>query len=61
MTVFLLKPGQETLPVWMFVYMQKYQDPTLAALATILITLSLALALVAAVFLFKGQKRTKQS
>ncbi|ALE07412.1 hypothetical protein AL755_21205 [Arthrobacter sp. ERGS1:01] len=57
MTVFLLRPGQETLPVWMFVYMQKYQDPTLAALATILISLSLVLAAVAALFLFKGTRK----
>lgn len=54
MTVFLLEPGQDTLPVWMFIYMQKYQDPTLAALATILIVVSLALAAVAGLLLLRG-------
>lgn len=54
MTVFLLEPGQETLPVWMFVYMQKYQDPTLAALATILIVVSLGLAAIAGLLLLRG-------
>lgn len=54
MTVFMLAPGQQTLPIWMFVYMQKYQDPTLAALATILIVLSLVITAVTALFLLKG-------
>jgi putative spermidine/putrescine transport system permease protein len=54
MTVFMLSPGQQTLPIWMFVYMQKYQDPTLAALATILILFSLVIAAIAALFLLKG-------
>ncbi|MCW4459937.1 iron ABC transporter permease [Microbacterium sp. MPKO10] len=56
MTVFLLKPGQETLPVWMFTYMQKYQDPTLAALAALLIALSLIIAFVAGLFLLRGER-----
>lgn len=54
MTVFLLEPGQDTLPVWMFIYMQKYQDPTLAALATILIVVSLGLAAIAGLLLLRG-------
>ncbi len=53
MTVFLLSPGQSTLPVWMFTYMQKYQDPTLAALSTLLIAFSLIIALVAGSFLLR--------
>jgi putative spermidine/putrescine transport system permease protein len=44
MTVFLLAPNQNTLPVWMFVYLQKYQDPTLAALSTLLIGAALLIA-----------------
>lgn len=43
-TIFLLAPDQNTLPVWMYTYMQKYQDPTLAALSTILIAAALILA-----------------
>lgn len=49
MTVFLLSPEQNTLPVWMFTYMQKYQDPTLAALSAILIAVAILLAAVVAV------------
>ncbi|HEX6444211.1 MAG TPA: ABC transporter permease subunit [Streptosporangiales bacterium] len=49
MTVFLLSPQQNTLPVWMFTYMQKYQDPTLAALSSILIAVAVLLAAVVAV------------
>ncbi|MFB9835990.1 ABC transporter permease subunit [Actinoallomurus acaciae] len=44
MTVFLLAPDQNTLPVWMFVYLQKYQDPTLAALSALLIAAALLIA-----------------
>lgn len=36
-TVFVVSPDQLTLPVSMYQYLQKYQDPTLAALSTILI------------------------
>ena len=36
--------NEQTLPTWMFQYMQKYQDPTLAALSTILIAGSIAVA-----------------
>lgn len=36
-TLFLLRPGDETLPIEMFVYLQKWQDPTIAALSAVLI------------------------
>ncbi|BCJ70014.1 ABC transporter permease [Polymorphospora rubra] len=36
-TVFVISPDQLTLPVSMYQYLQRYQDPTLAALSTILI------------------------
>ncbi|MGW4792656.1 ABC transporter permease subunit [Nonomuraea sp. NPDC004297] len=54
MTVFLLSPDQNTLPVWMFVYMQKFQDPTLAALSTLLIVAALAIAAVVAILLARS-------
>ncbi|MFG1709481.1 ABC transporter permease subunit [Nonomuraea sp. M3C6] len=54
MTVFLLSPDQNTLPVWMFVYMQKFQDPTLAALSTLLIVAALAIAAIVAVLLARS-------
>lgn len=53
-TIFLLAPDQNTLPVWMYVYMQKYQDPTLAALSTILIGAALVLAGAVAVLLARA-------
>ena len=43
-TIFLLAPDQQTLPVWMYTYLQKYQDPTLAALSTILIAAAIVVA-----------------
>lgn len=43
-SVFLIPFNEQTLPTWMFQYMQKYQDPTLAALSTILIAGSIAVA-----------------
>jgi len=53
-TVFLLPNGRQTLPVWMYQYMQKYQDPTLAALSTLLICASLLLAAAAALVLTRS-------
>jgi putative spermidine/putrescine transport system permease protein len=54
MTVFLLSPNQNTLPVWMFVYMQKFQDPTLAALSTLLIVAALVIAAIVALLLTRS-------
>ena len=53
-SVFLVPFNQQTLPTWMFQYMQKYQDPTLAALSTILIAVSLALAGICAIILSRS-------
>lgn len=47
-TVFVLPIDRQTLPVWMYTYMQQYQDPTLAALSALLIGVSVAIAAVAA-------------
>lgn len=47
-SVFVLPIDRQTLPVWMYTYMQQYQDPTLAALSTLLIGASIILAAVAA-------------
>lgn len=43
-SVFLIPLNEQTLATWMFQYMQKYQDPTLAALSTVLIAISLTVA-----------------
>lgn len=36
-TMFLTRPGQSTLPIEMFLYFQRWQDPTIAALSSLLI------------------------
>lgn len=43
-SIFLVSPQNQTLPVAMYTYMQKYQDPTLSALSTLLIAATLILA-----------------
>jgi len=42
-TIFMVKTGSNTLPVEMFNYLQKWQDPTIAALSTLLIVFAAAL------------------
>ncbi|CAH1694293.1 Spermidine Putrescine ABC transporter permease component potC (TC_3.A.1.11.1) [Hyphomicrobiales bacterium] len=42
-TLFLVRPGDNTLPVEMFLYLQKWQDPTIAALSTVLILFAVAI------------------
>ncbi len=36
-TLFLVRAGDNTLPIEMFLYLQKWQDPTIAALSSVLI------------------------
>jgi putative spermidine/putrescine transport system permease protein len=36
-TLFLVRAGDNTLPIEMFLYLQKWQDPTIAALSSLLI------------------------
>jgi len=43
-TIFLTRPGSETLPIAMYNYTLEYQDPTTAALSVITIVFSLAIA-----------------
>jgi len=51
-TLFLVRPGVTTLPVQMFLYMETFQDPTMAALSTLLIlAVAAGLVVVDAVFL----------
>lgn len=42
-TLFLVRPGDNTLPIEMFLYLQKWQDPTIAALSTVLILFAVAI------------------
>ena len=45
-TLFLVRPGSNTLPIEMFLYLQKWQDPTIAALSVVLILFAAVLVIV---------------
>jgi putative spermidine/putrescine transport system permease protein len=42
-TIFMVRTGSNTLPVEMFLYLQKWQDPTIAALSTLLILFAIVI------------------
>lgn len=44
-TIFLVRAGTTTLPIEMFLYLQKWQDPTIAALSALLILFAILLLL----------------
>jgi putative spermidine/putrescine transport system permease protein len=47
-TIFLTRPAVQTLPIEMYYYLDQFQDPTLAAISSMLIALSLLLVAVVA-------------
>jgi putative spermidine/putrescine transport system permease protein len=53
-TVFLVRPASNTLPIEMFLYLQKWQDPTIAALSTVLIVIAIILVVILTVLIGKG-------
>lgn len=53
-TIFLTRPGTTTLPIAMYDYTLKYQDPTVAALSTFVIAFSLLLVVILGVLLSRG-------
>jgi putative spermidine/putrescine transport system permease protein len=52
-SLFLVRPGNNTLPIEMFLYMEKWQDPTIAALSTMLIGFSVLIMILAGFILRK--------
>jgi len=50
-TIFMVRTGSNTLPVEMFLYLQKWQDPTIAALSTLLILFAIALVMLISLML----------
>ena len=46
-SIFIVRPTNLTLPVQMFLYLEQYQNPTLAALSTLLVGLMVVLVVVA--------------
>ena len=53
-SIFLVRPQINTLPISMFFYLEQQQTPTLAALSTILIGLSVLIVLLALPLLLRG-------
>lgn len=45
-TIFIVKPDVNTLPVEMYLFLEQYQDPTLAALSTLLILFTFLVVLI---------------
>ncbi len=45
-SIFLVRPSNTTLPIQMFLYLEQYQNPTLAALSTLLIALTILVVVV---------------
>lgn len=45
-TLFLVRAGANTLPIEMFLYLQKWQDPTIAALSSLLIAFAVVIVIV---------------
>lgn len=45
-TLFLVRSGGNTLPIEMFLYLQKWQDPTIAALSSLLILFAIIIVLI---------------
>jgi putative spermidine/putrescine transport system permease protein len=54
LSIFLLNGNQQTLPVWMFNYLNNYQDPTPAAISTLMGGFALVLVLVVGLILFRS-------
>ncbi|WP_127520033.1 ABC transporter permease [Mesorhizobium sp. Z1-4] len=50
-TLFLVRAGDNTLPIEMFLYLQKWQDPTIAALSSVLIAFALMIVAVLSIFM----------
>jgi putative spermidine/putrescine transport system permease protein len=53
-TIFVVKPVVNTLPIEMYLYLEQYQDPTIAALSSLLIGVSFVIALGGMFFLRGG-------
>lgn len=53
-SIFLVRPGINTLPISMFFYLEQQQTPTLAALSSVLIGLSILLVVLALPLLLRG-------
>ncbi len=55
-TMFLTRPGASTLPIEMFLYLQKWQDPTIASLSVVLILFATVLVILLSTVLGNRQQ-----
>lgn len=58
-SLFLVRPANNTLPIEMFLYLQEYQNPSLAALSTLLIALTIIGVVILVPFMRGQAKRRK--
>jgi len=58
-SLFLVRPANNTLPIEMFLYLQEYQNPSLAALSTVLIAITALGVIVLIPFLRRQAERRK--
>ncbi len=61
MSIFLVRPATNTLPVTMFLFLENEQSPALAALSTLLVLMMVVLVLVALPFILRGSWRRSMS
>jgi putative spermidine/putrescine transport system permease protein len=54
-TIFMVRAGSNTLPVEMFLYLQKWQDPTIAALSSLLILFAIGIVALVSLMLRGGK------
>jgi putative spermidine/putrescine transport system permease protein len=60
-TMFLMRPGESTLPIEMFLYLQRWQDPTIAALSSVLIVFAIFLLVLTSLVLGRRKITTLQT
>jgi len=58
-SLFLVRPANNTLPIEMFLYLQEYQNPSLAALSTLLIAITALGVILLVPFLRRQAERRK--
>jgi putative spermidine/putrescine transport system permease protein len=56
-SLFLVRPANNTLPIEMFLYLQEYQNPSLAALSTLLIGITIVVVLILIPFMRRQAER----
>lgn len=60
LSIFMLNGSQQTLPVWMFNYLNNYQDPTPATLSTLMGAFALVLVVVVGLILMRAPAARRQ-